>query len=127
MKTLGPKEIIDACKALDPAGRQKVAKALGKLGKKPAAASLTEPNVPRYNPGSMGTATLNLEPATVGKKIRRIRKEKGLSLVELAERAGITHPALSQIERDQYTPRPRTLICIALGLGVRVRELSPIA
>ena len=126
MKTLTPKEIIDAIEALDSVDRRKVAKALGKMGKKTTAENLTAPAAQRYNPGSMSTATLQAEPATIGQKIRQIRKEKGITLVELAEKVGITQPSLSLIERDKFTPRSTTLTCIALALGVRVGKLLPV-
>ena len=36
--------------------------------------------------------------------LRRIRKEKGLTLMELAELSGISYQALSKYERNENTP-----------------------
>ncbi len=53
----------------------------------------------------------------VGKKLRRLRKTKGLTLEELAERAGLTKGFLSQIERDKTSPSIAALKAILDVLG----------
>ncbi len=53
----------------------------------------------------------------VGKKLRRLRRSKGLSLEELAERAGLTKGFLSQIERDKTSPSVAALKAILDVLG----------
>ncbi len=53
----------------------------------------------------------------VGKKLRRLRRSKGLTLEELAERAGLTKGFLSQIERDKTSPSVAALKSILDVLG----------
>jgi len=52
--------------------------------------------------------------------IKRVRKEAGLSLGELARRTGILGPALARAERLGVDPRASTLAAIAKALNVPV-------
>lgn len=54
----------------------------------------------------------------VGRRIRRLREEKGLSLADLAKATGLSTALLSQIETRIISPPFSTLIKIARGLGV---------
>jgi transcriptional regulator with XRE-family HTH domain len=56
----------------------------------------------------------------IGPRLREARVRQGLSLVELAERAGLTKGFLSQVERDRTSPSVGTLLrlCSALDLPV---------
>lgn len=56
-------------------------------------------------------------------RIKKLRKERGLSLRELAERTGLRPEALARAEREGYDPRASTLAVIAKGLEVPVCEL----
>lgn len=58
----------------------------------------------------------------VSKRIKKLRREKGLSLRSLAEQAGVSASALSQIESEQVSPSIATLekICSALSLPMTV-------
>lgn len=53
----------------------------------------------------------------LGETIRRLRKERGFSLKEVAEKAGISNNALSAIEKDKSMPTVKTFdaICEAIG------------
>lgn len=53
----------------------------------------------------------------LGETIRRLRKEHGLSLKEVAAKAGISNNALSAIEKDKSFPKIETFdaICEAIG------------
>lgn len=55
---------------------------------------------------------------SLGRRIRKLRKEQDLLLIELAEECDISPSFLSQIERDQANPSISTLHDIALALGV---------
>jgi transcriptional regulator with XRE-family HTH domain len=55
---------------------------------------------------------------TLGERIRKRRKERGLLLAELATTCNISSSFLSQIERDQASPSISTLHTIAESLGV---------
>jgi transcriptional regulator with XRE-family HTH domain len=52
----------------------------------------------------------------LGKRIKDIRKEKGLSLSELAHRAGVSKSLISQIERGITNPSVETIQAIAAVL-----------
>lgn len=60
----------------------------------------------------------------VGKRVQQLRLKKGLSLSELAERAGVSKSYLSTIERDvQSNPSIQFLEKIAAVLNVPVDSL----
>ncbi|HUU02895.1 MAG TPA: cupin domain-containing protein [Myxococcota bacterium] len=56
----------------------------------------------------------------VGEKIKRLREGAGLSIEELAGRAGITAEELSKIEQDMISPALGVLTKVCDGLGVRL-------
>ncbi len=51
------------------------------------------------------------------------RKYKKLSQQELADRLGISQPAMAQIEKPGAKPQEKTLLKIAAVLGVSVEQL----
>ncbi|WP_150462186.1 helix-turn-helix domain-containing protein [Nesterenkonia ebinurensis] len=55
----------------------------------------------------------------IGRRIRALRQRRGLTLVQLAKQADLSHPFLSQIERGHAHPSLSSLerICRALGVG----------
>ena len=59
----------------------------------------------------------------VGKKVRQLRRMKGLSQEQLAERVGNTHRHIGQIERGQVNVTIDILTAVAAGLAVDVAEL----
>jgi transcriptional regulator with XRE-family HTH domain len=54
----------------------------------------------------------------LGKKLRRMRQARGLTAVELAQRARVTSGFISQLEYSQTVPSLQTLERIAAVLGV---------
>ncbi len=62
-------------------------------------------------------------PDPLGGRIRTFRHRKGLTLRDLAERAGVTESFLSQVERGQASPSVSTLRRIAAGLGESIGSL----
>lgn len=54
----------------------------------------------------------------VGRNAARIRKEKGLTQEQLAERCGLSQQYLSGLERGRRNPTIVTLYEIATALGV---------
>ena len=57
-------------------------------------------------------------------KIRKIRKEKGITQAALAQAAGLSQPFLSLLERKaDRAPSMETLVAIAAALGVRTSDL----
>ncbi|SEC06462.1 helix-turn-helix domain-containing protein [Paenibacillus sp. GP183] len=60
----------------------------------------------------------------IGKRVQQLRKEKGMSLTELAERAGVAKSYISSLERDiQKNPSIQFLEKIAGVLKVPVDRL----
>lgn len=59
----------------------------------------------------------------VAKRIRHMRRQQGLSMSALAEKAGFTKSYLSQIENLKREPTIGTLVSIAHALGVDVFEI----
>lgn len=73
-------------------------------------------------PADVSEATLT---ARVGATIRGLREKAGLSTRELARRAGISQPFLSQIERGVSAPSMVTTYRLAEALGVLPGALLP--
>lgn len=59
----------------------------------------------------------------LGSRIRQLRQQKGISLTNLAEKAGISKSMLSQVEREIANPSVDTVRAIALALEVPVFAL----
>jgi transcriptional regulator with XRE-family HTH domain len=59
----------------------------------------------------------------LSKNIKLLRKQRSLSQIELAEKADISIPFLSNIERGNKWPHPDTLTKLAEALGVEVYAL----
>ncbi|MEK7252493.1 MAG: helix-turn-helix transcriptional regulator [Actinomycetota bacterium] len=59
----------------------------------------------------------------VGEFIRQQRERSAISLRKLAERAGISNPYLSQIERGLRKPSARILKAIAASLSISAETL----
>lgn len=70
-----------------------------------------------------------MEPTTaetataLGSTLRRMRRSRGLTLVRLADLAGLSHPFLSQLERGLARPSMASLDRIAAALGTSAVEL----
>lgn len=58
-----------------------------------------------------------METINVGKNIKSIRKKKGLTLQELAEKSGVSATAISAIERNVSSPTVTTLTAIGQAIG----------
>jgi transcriptional regulator with XRE-family HTH domain len=61
--------------------------------------------------------------APVGDKVRDLRKERGWSQQELADRAGISMQTVSNLETGRHVPEIATLSKIAGALGVPLPDL----
>ena len=59
----------------------------------------------------------------MGKRIRELRRQKGLTQEELGERAGISYKYLGSIERGQENPSFKHLVRLAKALSVSMDEL----
>ncbi len=72
---------------------------------------------------SSGSVALDEQTVRLGARIRSFRRARGLTLVELAQLAGLSHPFLSQLERGQARPSMVSLEKIARALGSSQIEL----
>lgn len=61
---------------------------------------------------------------TVGKRIKEVRKQKGMSQDELAERADLSSQYISQIETGRKKGSLPTYNKLAKALGVSIDELT---
>ncbi|WP_083949477.1 helix-turn-helix domain-containing protein [Herbidospora yilanensis] len=57
----------------------------------------------------------------LGDQLREIRRRRGLSQKVVAERAGMSQPALSRIESGGGIPDIATLVRLGAAMGVRFR------
>ena len=60
---------------------------------------------------------------TLGQHIRKIRKSKNLTLKQLSEKADVSVPYLSDIERDAVNPSWKTLQLVARALDLSLPEI----
>ncbi len=60
---------------------------------------------------------------TISTNLLRIRKDRGLSQVELAQTAGLTRGAYRNLEKGRAAPRTHTLKSLALALDVPLKDL----
>ncbi|TDC99208.1 XRE family transcriptional regulator [Nonomuraea deserti] len=63
---------------------------------------------------------LDTDPRVVGERLRRLRQARGVSLSELAKRAGIGKATLSGVETGTRNPTLDTLWAITAQLGVPI-------
>jgi hypothetical protein len=63
----------------------------------------------------------------IGENIKKIRKSKGLTQKELADKMGITQQSFAQYERTQNIPKLETLRTIAAALDVSIYDLQGVS
>jgi transcriptional regulator with XRE-family HTH domain len=63
----------------------------------------------------------------VGARMRHLRRRRGLTLVEVAGRAGISSQYLSEVERGRKDPSSEVLAAIAGALDCAVLDLTQLA
>jgi XRE family transcriptional regulator, fatty acid utilization regulator len=68
----------------------------------------------------VSTETLRL---LLGLKLKALRQDRGASLKEVAERAGVSISYLSEIEKGKKYPKPAKLLDLARALGVSFDDL----
>ena len=60
----------------------------------------------------------------LGELLRRLRHERGLTLGEIADRAGLSPQYLSEIERGRKEPSSEMIEAVAGALGVTLIDLT---
>lgn len=68
-------------------------------------------------------ATVAAEPLAIGPRIRALREAMELSLRDLGQRAGVSAPMLSQVERGETSPTLSVASRIAAGLELSLSQL----
>ncbi|WP_296666250.1 XRE family transcriptional regulator [Demequina sp.] len=71
--------------------------------------------------GTHGDAVLDTASVRLGARLRELRRSRGLTLVQLADATGLSHPFLSQVERGLANLSLQSLRRIAVAL-----ETSPV-
>ena len=66
---------------------------------------------------------MEIDMASLGKRLRNIRMRKGITLGELGDKIGVTHAFLSQIERGERGIRLESLVRISNALEVSIEDL----
>ena len=59
----------------------------------------------------------------IGKRIVKLRKEQNMKQIDLATSVNIEDSALRRIESGRTNPTIKTLMRIAVGLGIEFRDL----
>jgi transcriptional regulator with XRE-family HTH domain len=72
---------------------------------------------------SLNLPALDLGEESVGQRIARIRKERGYTQIELAERIGTIQALISDYDRDKLRLNGEMAVRIALALEVTTDEL----
>jgi transcriptional regulator with XRE-family HTH domain len=73
------------------------------------------------------SAGKDTESESLGKRLARLRKEKGFTQIELAEKAGIIQAIVSDYERGKLRPHAEMVARLAVALGVSADELLGLA
>lgn len=60
---------------------------------------------------------------SIGLNIKKWRKVRGLTQVQLAENTNLSRSYVADIERDRYNPSVETLEAISKALNVKISEL----
>jgi len=87
----------------------------------------SQPASPKEDPVTALSAAIDQQAERVGGRIRKLRRARGLTLVQLAALAELSHPFLSQLERGLARPSMLSLEKIARALGSSQLELMEAA
>lgn len=58
-------------------------------------------------------------------RLRELRDRAGLTMADLAEKAGTHWTTVAKLERDERSPSLRLAVALAVALGVSVADLVP--
>jgi cell division protein FtsZ len=81
-----------------------------------------EPGYEYYKGKQVQTAN-KVRARRIGEKLREIRNTKGLSVEELAQKAGLKRPNLSRLEHGKHVPSLETMERLSVALGVPVADI----
>ncbi len=73
----------------------------------------------------MATKKVTEQDLRLGRKIHKIRKEKGFTQEELAEKMEVSTTWIGYIETGYRIPNLKMIYKIARALGVKVKDIFP--
>lgn len=82
-----------------------------------------EPGYPYFKGRSSQRRLEKDVAARIGRRLRELRQEKGLTAYEVARRSGIHRPNISRMESGKHVPTVDTLDRLARALGVSLAVL----
>lgn len=91
-----------------------------------AAAQLRAPAPPGAGGADFGAGADTLGPS-FGSKLNRLRRERGLTLADVADALGVSKPTVWAWEKGKARPLPERLEPIAAALGVSPDELIEVS
>lgn len=71
----------------------------------------------------MATGNLSQNDISIAKRIRRLRKQKGLTQEQLAEKTHVSTTHIGLVETGKRRASLKTLQRIASALGVKLKDL----
>lgn len=74
--------------------------------------------IPSEIPSINSVQSIQIDGAKLGKRLRTLRLEAGLTQAELARRTGIHRPNIARVEAGRHTPSLETLTRLASAIGV---------
>src|ERR671916_3420734 len=74
--------------------------------------------------GSKGLTDDLVSSGELGAWVRGLRRERGLTLEELAERSGVSRAMISKVERGEKNPTLVVAAKLAEGLGITLSQLA---
>src|SRR5918998_5028287 len=74
--------------------------------------------------GSKGLTDDLVSSGELGAWVRGLRRERGLTLEELAERSGVSRAMISKVERGEKNPTLVVAAKLAEGLGITLSEFA---
>jgi transcriptional regulator with XRE-family HTH domain len=78
------------------------------------------PNVANTTDAGRQPPENNEEAVRIGRRLRALRSERGMTILELAAKAGVSSGNVSQIERGASNPSINTLHKLRAALGVNL-------
>lgn len=78
---------------------------------------------PQHAKGQLPAESVSEIERRVAERIRGLRRQRGMTLQKLAERANVSKSMISKVERGEASPSATTMSRLADGLGVSISNL----
>jgi transcriptional regulator with XRE-family HTH domain len=62
-------------------------------------------------------------PSGFGKHVRSLRRARGITQQDVAERSGLSADTIRRLEHEEFSPSLNTLQCLVDALGIRLSTL----